>query len=399
MKVVLVNPIGSIGGAERIVLAVMQSLRERHPESRTKLITLQAGDLLDRASSLGADVELVGLSGTVNSLGESGKGLSQLLRLTSAAPRLLLAARRLRRSIEAFEPTLVHSFGLKTHLLLGLAPPRRAQLVWHVQDFYSARTISRVFCPIAARHADKAIAISTAVAKDTRLLLPSLRTTVVENAIDLDHFAPQGAVIDLDKIAGVQSADQGTVRIGLVATYAKWKGHYAFLDAARRVLDRRPETPPRFYVIGGPIYDTAGQFTVAELTDYARSIGLGDRVVFVPFQKETASVYRALDVVVHASTQPEPFGLVIAEAMACGRAVIVSAAGGAADLFTDGVDALGHPPGDVAALAEAMSRLVEDSPLRRRLGERAVETACARFGMERYADQLRSAYASVLKPS
>ena len=54
---------------------------------------------------------------------------------------------------------------------------------------------------------------------------------------------------------------------------------------------------------------------------------------------------RALDVVVHASTQPEPFGLVIAEAMACGRAVVVSSGGGAAEIVTPGEDALVHEVG------------------------------------------------------
>ena len=66
-----------------------------------------------------------------------------------------------------------------------------------------------------------------------------------------------------------------------------------------------------------------------------------DSVGFVPFVEDPVPVYRALDVVLHASTQPEPFGLTVVEAMACGRAVVVSAAGGAAELFTDGVDALG----------------------------------------------------------
>ena len=69
---------------------------------------------------------------------------------------------------------------------------------------------------------------------------------------------------------------------------------------------------------------------------------------------------RALDVVVHASTQPEPFGLVIAEAMACGRAVITSAAGGAAEIIDAGVDAITHPPGDAASLSACMVRLARD---------------------------------------
>ncbi len=145
----------------------------------------------------------------------------------------------------------------------------------------------------------------------------------------------------------------------------------------------------RGYIVGEPIYTTAGsQWTHVELMRMADQLGLTDRVEFVPFQPDPADVYRMLDVVVHASTRPEPFGLTIAEAMSCGRAVVVSAAGGAVELFTDGVDALGHPPGDVDALAAAIHRLVTDGALRTRLGQAARETALRAFGVDRFAREL-----------
>jgi glycosyltransferase involved in cell wall biosynthesis len=97
------------------------------------------------------------------------------------------------------------------------------------------------------------------------------------------------------------------------------------------------------------------------------------------FIDRPAAAMRALDVVVHSSTQPEPFGLVIAEGQAAGRAVIVSAAGGAHELVTDGVDALTHVPGDAAGLARSIERLVTDSALRARLGIAARQSAVRRF--------------------
>lgn len=80
---------------------------------------------------------------------------------------------------------------------------------------------------------------------------------------------------------------------------------------------------------------------------------------------------RALDIVVHASTQPEPFGLVIAEAMACGRAVIASQAGGAAEIIDPGENALGLPPGDAAVLAERIVQLAQMPSCGLAWGERA----------------------------
>ena len=103
------------------------------------------------------------------------------------------------------------------------------------------------------------------------------------------------------------------------------------------------------------------------MRDLAGRQGLEGRVGFLGFQEDPAEAFRALDVVVHASTRPEPFGLTIVEAMACAKPVVAAAAGGAAELFQDGRDALGHPPGDADALAAAVGRLVDDPALPARL--------------------------------
>jgi glycosyltransferase involved in cell wall biosynthesis len=72
-------------------------------------------------------------------------------------------------------------------------------------------------------------------------------------------------------------------------------------------------------------------------------------------------VLRALDVVVHASIEPEPFGRVIAEAMACARPVVWALGGGADEIVGDGaLGALGVPGGDPAALAAAIERTLAD---------------------------------------
>jgi glycosyltransferase involved in cell wall biosynthesis len=82
--------------------------------------------------------------------------------------------------------------------------------------------------------------------------------------------------------------------------------------------------------------------------------------------------------------------------MGCGRAVVVSAAGGAAELFADGHDALGVAPGNAAGLAEAIGRLAGDAALRARLGAAARATAEARFDAARYGPRLVEVYRGVL---
>ena len=87
---------------------------------------------------------------------------------------------------------------------------------------------------------------------------------------------------------------------------------------------------------------------------------------------------------------PEPFGLVIAEAMACGRALVTSAAGGAAELVRPGVDALTHRPGSAGDLAAAIAGLAADAGLRERLGQ-AARTARRRFDARRLAGDFATA--------
>jgi glycosyltransferase involved in cell wall biosynthesis len=217
----------------------------------------------------------------------------------------------------------------------------------------------------------------------------------VYNAIDLDRFSPgPGDGPALDAACGLSAAPPGTVRVGLVATFARWKGQDLFLEAASRLA---PDLPCRFYIVGGPIYRSAGsQWSPEELNARAAALGLTDRVGFAGFWPEPAAALRALDIVVHASTRPEPFGRVVVEAMACGRAVVAVRDGGSAELFTDGVSALGVPRDDPAALADALARLVGDADLRQRLGEVGRAEAVSRFDRHRLAGEWEAVYRRVL---
>jgi glycosyltransferase involved in cell wall biosynthesis len=129
----------------------------------------------------------------------------------------------------------------------------------------------------------------------------------------------------------------------------------------------------------------------------AMKLGLAERVGFTGFVSAVAPAMRALDIVVHASTEPEPFGLVIAEAMACGRAVIASAAGGATEIIEDGVDALTHRPGDVSALARLIAQLAGDAALRQRLGHAAALASAQRFARPRLAVDLAPIYCAITR--
>jgi glycosyltransferase involved in cell wall biosynthesis len=297
----------------------------------------------------------------------------------------------LRRAVRRERPDVVHTNGLKMHVLAAWTRPRGAALLWHIHDYVSRRPLAARLLRQRAGACDAIVANSKSVAADAAHAIgagPALHA--VWNAVDLSRFSPSGPVADLDALAGLPPAPDGVVRVGLVATFARWKGHHTFLEALARVPG---SLPVRGYIIGGPLYETAGsQVSLYELRADVAARGLTSRVGFTGFIADAAQAMRALDVVVHASTDPEPFGLVIAEGMACGRPVVVSRAGGAAEITTPGVDALAYLPGDAGQLAECLVSLVANAGLRRRLGDAGRATAERVFDRRRLAVDMTPIY-------
>jgi len=295
--------------------------------------------------------------------------------------------------VESIQPDIIHTNGFKMHLLGAWTRPRGTPLVWHIHDYVSTRSFMSRLLKLSRSACSMAVVNSKSVAADLKSLLPNLPIVPIYNAIDLERFSPAGMKLDLDGLSGLTPAAPGVVRVGLVATFARWKGHKVFL----RALSRLPsDLPIRGYVIGGPIYQTNGsQWSRQELEEELERLGLHGRVGFTGLVPDAAAAMRSLDIVVHASTDPEPFGMVIIEGLACEKAVIASQAGGASELFLDGETALSHPPGDEDVLAQRILQLVGDRELRERLGKAGRSAAERLYHRERLAQELLGVYRKI----
>jgi glycosyltransferase involved in cell wall biosynthesis len=400
MRVLFVNPFGGLGGSERSLLDTLASLQNSVSSVTLRLLLLGDGDLAERARALGVDVEVVPMPEALAALGESSDGanhpgarLQALLRGGFGALPYLAT---LRRATKAFEPHLVHTNGMKAHVLMAVATPELPRVV-HLRDFASQRPLSRYVLRFVAR-GSLIVANSRAVERDARALIPGLRTRVVYNGIDLDEFRPAPCDREhLGTLAGLPPPAPNACLIGLVATYAWWKGHRTFIEAAARVHAKEPERAHRFYIVGGPIYGRSGsELSVDDLRRQITELGLERSVGLVPFQRDTAAAYRGLDIVVHASERPEPFGRTIVEGMATGRPVVVARGGGADELFTEGETALGHRAGSADDLSRALLTLTSDPALRERLSTRARTEAERRFDRRRLGAEIHTGYGELL---
>jgi glycosyltransferase involved in cell wall biosynthesis len=402
MHILYLTTTGTLGGAELCLLDVMASLRKSRPDWGLSLIAGEGGALVTEAEALGVSCRVMPVPPSVARLGDaglkdrSGKSRGRLALAAAAAPAAAPAAAylgRLKRAIREANPDRVHTNGMKAHVLGAWASPREVPVVWHLHDYIGSRAVMARLLRLVARPGITGVAVSHSVAADAAAALgPRVAVKTAYNAVDLLRFAPEGPRVDLDSASGLPAAPAGTVRVGLVGTFARWKGQDVLLEAASRV---GPSAPARFYIVGGPIYRTAGsQWTIEELKAMAGRLGVADRVGFAGYQPDPSSAIRGLDVVVHASTRPEPFGRVIVEGMACAKAVIAVDSGGSAELFDDGATALGVPRGDPAALASAVCRLAADTALRSALGSAGRASVARRFDRDGLADAWSAIYAA-----
>ena len=383
---------------------MVASLREQCPQCQITVILGDTGLLERKLDSLDASILLVPLPKALALIGDAGAGgpagaevsrWGVVMRLAGAVPAIALYLRRLSAAICRAAPDVIHSNGFKMHLLGTWAAPHRAPIIWHLHDFVSLRPLIPRFLKLALHRCSGIIANSQSVARDlllTFLSAPPVHT--VYPAIDLNNFTPHGSRLDLDGLAGMTPGEAGVLRVGLVATMARWKGHEVFL----RALAMLPAERIRAYIIGSPIYRTAGsQYSLNELRRMASALHLDGRVGFTGFISDSAAAIRALDIVVHASVTPEPFGLAVAEAFACGRAVVVSRGGGVLEMVRENENALIHTPGDARGLAAALARLIGDSSLRGKLGNAARKTAEMSFARSRLARDLMRVYGAVTR--
>lgn len=196
--------------------------------------------------------------------------------------------------------------------------------------------------------------------------------------------------VDLELLGRIGTAQQSRAALGLpndklivgiVARLQRWKGVHIFLEAAHELLNHRRDL--FFVIVGGPHQHEADYAT--SLEQRALDLGLGDQVLFSGYQPAAAQWMAAMDVVVNASFG-EPFGMVIIEAMALGKAVVATRLDGPTEIITEGVDGLLVTPGDVKELAGALRRLIDEPDLRTALGragrKRADSYAVPRFVLE-----------------
>jgi len=303
------------------------------------------------------------------------------------------ARRRLGEIMDEFRPNAVISCAAKDHFCAGPACRRAgASSIWWVNDILSADffpwAARKAFVWRAKRHAARLVVVSEFARR--ALLeqgLPESLVTTIHNGLPLERYQRTSA----EKFRGELGARLDEPLIGLVGRYVAWKGPAFFLRVAQAWV--KTGAPGQFVLIGQAFNED--QAFEAELRRIIAENNLGGRVRLAPFQPDIAPALSALDVLMHTSLRPEPFGRVIIEAMALGVPVIAARAGGVPEIITDGVDGLLAEPGHLEEYRERLERLLGSESLAAALSRAGQATVRARFTLDRVRSQFETLLAEI----
>jgi glycosyltransferase involved in cell wall biosynthesis len=180
--------------------------------------------------------------------------------------------------------------------------------------------------------------------------------------------------------------------VGLVGLLIPWKGQVLFLEAAKLLRSKIPCL--KMLIIGGTPDDCIAY--EALLRQRVKDEQLTEMIIFTGHISSMETVYNGLDVVLSASTQPEPLGTVVIEAMAMGRPIIAPNHGGAAEMILHDETGLLFDPGDIQSLANAIEKLCCSKSLRVKLGENARSVALKSFAVEDHVRHIQNIYQQLL---
>ncbi len=332
------------GGAERTTIDIARALREA---GWTALVASEGGRLEGELAATGAE----------------------LIRLPVASknPRTVYAnAARLADLIRTRNISLVHARS-RGPAWSALMAARRTNIpfVTTYHGIYNAKgPLKRWYNSVMAR-GDAVIANSEWTANHIRKTYPSAdkRLVVIPRGLDLDQFDPGN--VAPERIARMRQSwgiGAGERVVLLPGRLARWKGQLVLLDALHRLRQHNLFPPGTRAVIAGDA-QTRDSYR-DEIRQAITSHGLDGMAVLSDHLTDMPAAYLAAHIVVSASTDPEAFGRVAPEAAAMGRPVIATDHGGARETVLAGTSGLLTPPGDAAALADALAGLLARTPER-----------------------------------
>ncbi|HKU25284.1 MAG TPA: glycosyltransferase family 4 protein [Candidatus Sulfotelmatobacter sp.] len=364
-RVMFLHSSNEMYGADKILLEVVNSLPD---EDRKETLVCLPDDLPKAQNGLGIELDRRGIDNVAAPLAVMRRRYLSLAGLIPLFKRLWKTYVLLlhTRPEVVYCTTSAMVFCIPIARLAGVK-----NVVLHVQEIWSPR--EGAVMGFFARAAKRIICISSAAVDSLPSYLKS-RSTLLMNA-HRETGLPRVPLPD----------DSRELQFVVASRWNSWKGHATLLQAWDH--DR---SPGDLVILGG----SPSMGTGVDVRSLVSTVRHSDRISIVGEVPDIAQYIDSADFLILPSDRPEPFGLVLLEAFARGRAVVASDAGGAKDVVTHGFDGFLFPMGSAEDLAVRLASV--DRRDAARMGANARTTYEEQFSIDSYGDRFREIWSTVV---
>ncbi len=374
-RVMLVNHVGEVSGAEESMLTLVRHLDRARFEP---VAAVPAGRLARELEKLEVPVRLI------PELRLSRRSLWTTL---VGGIKLRSWAGRVRSVVEEAGAHLVAANSLTAALGCAMRVSDDWPMVWHARDLQAPRRAVGYVVPRARRIAAISACVADALIESHRDARS--KTVMIHNGVDTLAFQPTRTELEVREELGLPVA---APVIGTIGQLVPWKRQDVFLETAAHILAHNKDA--HFLVVGADLFGEHPDY-VAELHALSESLNVSDRVIFTGFREDIASVMSALDVLIHTA-ENEPLGRVVLESMSLGVPCVAVDSCGPAEIIRDGDSGILVSRPDARQMAARVVELLSRQGGVERMGQAARRRINEFFSAERMAELTADLYEEAL---
>lgn len=239
------------------------------------------------------------------------------------------------------------------------------------------------------RFLDAIISVSDSYKNNVlRQALKVKRLIRIYNGLDIEQVIGKISQAGIDTIKDEFNLNNSSAVVGIIGNIDRWKGQLVVLKAIKEIKLRYPDIKCLFV---GKVVMRAEQYK-EELDRYIVDNDLDNNIIFTGPRDDVPNILSVLDVVIHGSIEPEPFGRVLLEGMAAGKPIVASNAGGPIEIIVDGETGLLVPMNDPQRMAEAITELLSDRKRALEMGRKGRQRLIEMFSIKDMIENIERTY-------